>query len=236
MTQPENPPPEQQNRPSFPVPKPEPASEEDESALVPALLAIYAAYLLFRGHHDRVGLGWRQVVTALHIPELIGNQLAMIAARAMTRQRDEAGRAGDELWDYAAAGMAAGVAAGYRSIAEALLWTDRDAEGTPGTKDVGGHVPTAQEPPDILARLVAQAVINATMVAVAAAAGWHRKVWHTRRDPRVRDAHRDMEGQVQNMDDPFIAPGGSKLRFPGDPTAPIDLVINCRCWVTPLRQ
>lgn len=237
MTAPqEESPPEPGDRPSFPVPNQEPLADEDESALIPALLAIYAAYLLFRGHHDRVGLGWRQVVAALRLPELIGNQLAMVAARAMTRQRDQAGRAGDELWQFTGAGMAAGVDAGYRAIAEALLWTDRNADGDPATKDTGGHVPTAQDPPDILAGLVAQAVRNAALVAVAGAAGWRRKAWHTRRDSRVRDAHREMEGQVQNLDAPFVAPGGAKLRFPGDPLAPLELTANCRCRVVPLRR
>jgi hypothetical protein len=235
MTTPQGRPPEE-DRPSVPVPKPDTADSEDESALVPALLVIYAAYLLFRGSHDRVGLGWRQVMAALRLPELIGNQLAMVAARAMARQRDQAGRAGDELWQFTDAGFRAGVDAGYRAIAEALLWTDRAADGDPATKDAGGNVPTGAEPPDILAGLVAQAVMNATMVGVAAAAGWHRKVWRTRRDNRVRDAHVSMEGQVQGLLEPFIAPGGAKLRYPGDPTAPIELVINCRCWVTPLRR
>lgn len=54
------------------------------------------------------------------------------------------------------------------------------------------------------------------------------KQWITRRDARVREAHEDVDGQLQLLDDPFDV-GGTEMMFPGDPTAPADLVINCRC-------
>lgn len=236
MTAPqEDPPQEQPDRPSFPVPKPEGAEDADASALVPTLLAIYAAYLLLRGSRDRTALGWRQVSEALQLRSLIGGQLGAIALRAMMRLQVQTGRAGDEFWGVAEDGAEAGVQAGLRSIAEALIWTDQSAEGDPVTKDAGGNVPTASAPPLALARMVAQAVANATVVALAAAAGWKSKTWHTKRDLRVRDAHVSMEGQVQPIGSPFLAPGGVKLRYPGDPAAPIHLVINCRCWVIPSR-
>lgn len=232
----EDPPPQESQDPSFPVSNQEQPEGEDESALIPALLAVYAAYLLWRGGRDRTAIGWRQVADALQLRLIIGGQLAAISMRAMTRQRDLAGPAGDELWQYTSLGLQGGVEAGLRSIAEALIWTDRSADGDPVTKDAGGRVPTASSPPDALARMVAQAVVNATMVAVAAAAGWRSKTWHTKRDLRVRDAHVSMEGQVQPINQPFLAPGGVKLRYPGDPAAPIHLVINCRCWVIPTRR
>lgn len=54
------------------------------------------------------------------------------------------------------------------------------------------------------------------------------KQWLTRNDERVRQAHRDTNGQLQLLDDPFDV-GGTPMQFPGDPTAPADLTINCRC-------
>ncbi len=54
------------------------------------------------------------------------------------------------------------------------------------------------------------------------------KQWLTRNDERVRRAHRDVNGQVQFLDDAFDV-DGSEMQFPGDPTAPADLVVNCRC-------
>lgn len=54
------------------------------------------------------------------------------------------------------------------------------------------------------------------------------KQWVTRRDERVRVAHRDADGQIQFLDDPFDV-GGTPMLYPGDPSAPADLTINCRC-------
>jgi F like protein len=54
------------------------------------------------------------------------------------------------------------------------------------------------------------------------------KQWVTRRDTRVREAHADANGQLQLLDDPFNV-GGVDMRYPGDPTAPASLTVNCRC-------
>lgn len=54
------------------------------------------------------------------------------------------------------------------------------------------------------------------------------KQWVSRRDNDVRSAHRDADGQVQLLADPFKV-GGFDMHYPGDPSAPADLTINCRC-------
>lgn len=54
------------------------------------------------------------------------------------------------------------------------------------------------------------------------------KQWLTRNDERVRQAHRDANGQLQLLDDPFDV-GGVPMQYPGDPSAPADLTIQCRC-------
>jgi len=54
------------------------------------------------------------------------------------------------------------------------------------------------------------------------------KQWLTRNDERVRQAHRDANGQLQLLDDPFDV-GGTPMMYPGDPAAPADLTIQCRC-------
>lgn len=54
------------------------------------------------------------------------------------------------------------------------------------------------------------------------------KQWLTRRDDRVREAHADTNGQLQLLPDPFDV-DGVDMQYPGDPTAPADLTINCRC-------
>lgn len=54
------------------------------------------------------------------------------------------------------------------------------------------------------------------------------KQWITRRDSRVREPHADANGQLQLLDDPFQV-GGVDMQYPGDPTAPASLTVNCRC-------
>jgi hypothetical protein len=56
------------------------------------------------------------------------------------------------------------------------------------------------------------------------------KVWHSARDKRVRDSHRELNGQAVGFRAAFVAPSGALLRFPGDPLAPPEEIINCRCW------
>lgn len=55
------------------------------------------------------------------------------------------------------------------------------------------------------------------------------KVWIATPDNRVRDWHLSLDGQEQNVDDPFIDGLGNELDYPGDPSAPANTVYNCRC-------
>lgn len=54
------------------------------------------------------------------------------------------------------------------------------------------------------------------------------KQWLTRNDERVRQAHRDANGQLQLLDEPFDV-DGTPMMYPGDPSAPADLTVQCRC-------
>jgi uncharacterized protein with gpF-like domain len=47
-------------------------------------------------------------------------------------------------------------------------------------------------------------------------------------DPRTRDAHRLAAGQTVPVDAPFYV-AGYPMQYPGDPAAPPELIINCRC-------
>lgn len=70
-----------------------------------------------------------------------------------------------------------------------------------------------------------------TLAAAQALTGPDRplvKQWVTRRDARVREAHADTNGQLQLLDDPFDV-AGTPMQYPGDPTAPAALTVNCRC-------
>jgi hypothetical protein len=73
-----------------------------------------------------------------------------------------------------------------------------------------------------------QTAFNAGTYLGSLSAGLPRKKWLTRRDIRVREAHKFLDGKSVEIDKGF-AVDGSVLRFPGDPLAPPSLTINCRC-------
>lgn len=55
--------------------------------------------------------------------------------------------------------------------------------------------------------------------------------WNTAHDERVRDSHATMDGQVQPFGSPFTSGAGNILDYPGDPNAPPEETIQCRCAV-----
>lgn len=56
------------------------------------------------------------------------------------------------------------------------------------------------------------------------------RVWDSTGDAKVRSSHRDLNGAQAGMNDPYKTfPDGSRLMFPGDPDAPPEEIINCRC-------
>lgn len=65
----------------------------------------------------------------------------------------------------------------------------------------------------------------------AIAAGYTRKKWVTERDNKVRDTHRQVEGEIIGIDEYFLV-GGSLMRFPKDYELAWDApeeTVNCRC-------
>ncbi len=54
------------------------------------------------------------------------------------------------------------------------------------------------------------------------------KTWLTMMDNRVRPAHAQTEGQTVPINQPFNV-AGYQMMYPGDPSAPLQLVARCRC-------
>lgn len=59
-----------------------------------------------------------------------------------------------------------------------------------------------------------------------------RKVWNSAHDNRVRHTHRELDGESVGLNDSFVSVSGARLRYPLDPTAPLEETINCRCNLT----
>lgn len=59
----------------------------------------------------------------------------------------------------------------------------------------------------------------------------YRKQWVARDDSRTRDTHAELSGTVVPATQYFITKVGTRLMYPGDPRAPVEEVINCRCYI-----
>lgn len=59
--------------------------------------------------------------------------------------------------------------------------------------------------------------------------------WNTVQDGRQRRTHENANGQIAPPGVSFLV-GNSRLLHPGDPSAPLDEIINCRCLTTPVRE
>lgn len=58
------------------------------------------------------------------------------------------------------------------------------------------------------------------------------RIWNRVNDERVRDWHDTMQRQVRRMGEAFVDGKGNRLRYPGDPDAPAETIISCRCTLT----
>ena len=54
--------------------------------------------------------------------------------------------------------------------------------------------------------------------------------WVSSRDGAVRDSHANLDGKVVTVGKEF----GYGLEYPGDPSAGVEQIVNCRCTTLPL--
>lgn len=80
----------------------------------------------------------------------------------------------------------------------------------------------------VIAEQEAQSAYNAGTFLGGIRMGGATKTWITRRDSRVRGEHVLLHGKTVDIKDGFSVED-TTLRFPGDPLAPPNLTINCRC-------
>lgn len=58
------------------------------------------------------------------------------------------------------------------------------------------------------------------------------RTWNTAGGPRVRASHRAMNNQKRDFGESFTTGDGVDLDYPGDPSAPIEETVQCRCVVS----
>jgi uncharacterized protein with gpF-like domain len=58
-----------------------------------------------------------------------------------------------------------------------------------------------------------------------------KREWVAAEDERTRETHSEANGQIVDMNEPFVV-GDAMLMFPGDPSGPPEEIISCRCCET----
>jgi len=90
------------------------------------------------------------------------------------------------------------------------------------------YVDADSERKAMIAENEAYSAYNGGRYVDASTSGVITKTWLTRKDDKVRDLHKLLHGKSVAVGEAFNA-GGVKLRFPGDPAAPANATIGCRC-------
>lgn len=186
--------------------------DETEAALAAAIAALLAA--------KAAGAPWLSLVQG-SLSGIITDYLrrsALDMATAAGMSSTEAAQAADEA-------TAAVLGDVERHSAEWLKISADDRaplEGGPMDTD------QAQQAAQIIATSLATYARERVREDIAKRLGAQYKTWVTRGDSRVRPAHMALAGSTKRLEKPFTADGFDLMR-PGDPEAPPELTINCRC-------
>ncbi|MBA9005955.1 phage minor head protein [Thermomonospora cellulosilytica] len=152
----------------------------------------------------------------IEVPEL--------ARRYVLEAENRLAGVGDALWDAARRALADGIATG--DTPNELRDRVRDAFRAGGVQLGEARAARIARTETVAAwnrAALAAARAQAEQVGVELVKGWLATL-----DTRTRDAHFAADGQRVALGETFTV-GGVAMDCPGDPTAPPDLVINCRC-------
>lgn len=221
---------------------------QETSALVPVLIAVLAAWSADKPEIP-VGMPWPKVVERFKLEEKAGKALEFAAERAMSRwEKIPNGTVLKPVRDEA---VQKGIEAGYIQLAEVLR--SLAVGGTPPGPSQSSAPPRAVPstpkilalpagrdiPKDLRSRItpyelqrtaddLVRAISNSVGDEAAALMNWN-KTWLSQRDDRVRSSHRSLSGKSVRATEPFVLPGGEKIRYPHDPLVSFAERVGCRC-------
>lgn len=153
------------------------------------------------------------------IPALDSDSIQLLAEAYLSDAPNRVSGFSDELWDVSRAQLLEGFMEG-ESI-DSLR--DRLRTNVPELSSARART---------IARTEVISASNAgslSMVELAEFGG--TKSWLATEDARTRPTHVLADGQTVRMAEPFLV-GGFPLQFPGDPSGPLEEIVNCRCTTT----
>ena len=87
---------------------------------------------------------------------------------------------------------------------------------------------------ELIARTESLSATNAGQLEGLKRTGIEKKEWLSSRDSRVRESHDALDGDVVGINEDFISISGDHLNAPGDSSASIGEIANCRCTIIPV--
>ena len=87
---------------------------------------------------------------------------------------------------------------------------------------------------EMIARTEMLRAVNGGTMQGYTQAGVEKKEWLASLDGSTRDTHANLDGEQVRVSEPFTR-GSVPMRYPGDPSAPPEEVINCRCTLMPVK-
>lgn len=126
-----------------------------------------------------------------------------------------------------------------RKLQEELAAAQEDGDGLRETEErmsrtideYGSDIEQSRIP--LIARTETVMTVNFGSLAGYKTEGVMQKQWLATLDDRTRESHADADMQVVGIDEAFTV-NGSRMDYPGDPSAPADEVCNCRCTMMPV--
>ncbi len=116
------------------------------------------------------------------------------------------------------------------AMATVSTWVDKVVRDTTATyRDTVPSLEDLQRAAEGVSRQAVTYTREVTRSETAQRSGLLVKTWHTQGDARVRPSHAELRGKTQKVGTPFRTITGAYLRFPGDPQAPLDETMGCRC-------
>lgn len=227
--------------------------QQDTGSLIPAVAAVLSAAAAYAATNKAVSDSLDAVDAAVGLSARLGGILSTIALRVVMAQigqaRSKAERMDLTLNAERAAGKATEdalkvvgmsvreVMSKHQQVMRSGGRVKISGPGKPFVDDVPGD----SDDPNVLARRAAQTVRNSAIHNI-----WGfspvtlRKRWHCVKDSRTRATHAFLgspkyEYHTVGFNQQFITIAGNRLRFPGDPLAPIEETAHCRCWLTVYR-
>jgi hypothetical protein len=222
------------------------AVTEDGSALIPALLSVFAAYLAYRTAKGRIVGPISAWMKALKLDALAGGAFLQVVQRALARQRVR-DRDANRLLPYAQSSSLVGVDTMMNQLVSVLQFYQRhdanpastpsdlmrtNPENTGPVRRAERTLPDRSNPPTTLAEMLAvtgrnAAQMNAVLehdldtapVTGKRPALW--KNWQSVGDSHVRPSHQFLgatsyKSHSVPIGEPFVSIHGAKMNFPGD--------------------